>query len=254
VAVSGGPGTSWITAADLAGRHDLTDQTVDSGVLTEAATTASNLLYVLSGRQFPGLCTATIRPTSGGSYGRWPLVRMHAAGIPIDSMMAATNGGVDNAIRLGMYPIRAITQIKIDGVVLSSTKYRVDENRYLVRVDGQPWPAWQRTDLPDTQPGTFSVALTYGADPPSAGVNAAAALGAELAKSKAGLPNRLPVRVQSITRQQVSMAILDPMAFLDKGMTGILEADLFIEAYNPTRQRRRPGVWSPDMQSHRRTG
>lgn len=96
------------------------------------------------------------------------------------------------------------------------------------------------------------MAVSYGADPPPIGFSAASALGAEFAKSRAGLPNRLPVRLQSITRQQVSMTVLDPMAFLDKGLTGVVEADMFISAYNPNRQKRRPQVWSPDMSSARR--
>jgi hypothetical protein len=253
--MAGGPCTPWITGADLAGRPDIADSVRDTGVLTSAATTASGILFVSSGRQWTGLCgPTTVRPISGGQFDAGPS-RLPLSG-PIDSMQAASNsvGLADQGLKIGLYPIRSIVQIKIDGAVLSPTKYRLDEGRYIERRDGNPWPSWQRLDFDDTQVGTFSVTVTHGADPPAAGVDAASALGAELAKSRAGLPNRLPQRLTSLTRQGVTMAVLDPMAFLEKGLTGVYETDLWIQSVNPHKQTRRPAVWSPDTARHRRTG
>jgi hypothetical protein len=252
MAGTGGVCTPWVAAADLAGRPDLSDKHVDAGVITQAALDASNLLYALSGRQYAGTCTAVLRPYSNhaGVRGLTPELADRTA---LDSTTLAFNGGVCWAgIRLGVYPIRSITQIKIDGAVVNPSQYRVDDSRWLVRRSGQPWPVWQQLELDDTQVGTFSVSVSYGADPPPAGFSAASALGAEFAKSRAGLPNRLPVRLQTITRQGVSMTVVDPMSFLKDGFTGILEADLFIRAYNPAKQRRRPTVWSPDLESSHR--
>lgn len=251
---SGGPCTPWVTGADLAARPDVTAATIDSGVLQAAAVAASSIVYVASGRQWTGLCGPTvIRPITGGSGGGPSGLPLSG---PIDSMQAATNsaGPTDQGLRLGLYPVRSIVQVKIDGQVLSPTKYRLDEGRYLERRDGNPWPSWQRLDFDDTQVGTFAITVTHGADPPAAGVDAASALGAELAKSRAGLPNRLPTRLTSLTRQGVTMAVLDPMTFLQKGLTGVYDVDLWIMSVNPQMQTRRPAVFSPDTQKHRRTG
>ncbi len=252
------PCAPWVTAADLAGRPDITDKVVDAGVLPGAAADASNLLYMLSGRQFPGACTATLRPTAAlyGCAGVYPLQAAVAAGMGIDSWMAATNGGscCPAGLRLGLYPIRSVTQVKVNGVVQDPATYRLDDNRWLVRPGLVLWPVYQRLDLPDTAAGTFSVAVTHGQDPPQAAVSAASTLGAELAKARAGLSNRLPQRVLTLTRQGMSMTVLDPQTFIKEGLTGIYEVDLFIRGYNPAKQTRRPTVWSPDMAQHRRTG
>ena len=44
-----------------------------------------------------------------------------------------------------------------------------DLQQYLVRLNGEMWPACQRLDLDDSQPGTWSVEYTYGVDPPPLG-------------------------------------------------------------------------------------
>jgi hypothetical protein len=53
--------------------------------------------------------------------------------------------------------------------------------------------------------------------------------------------------VQSITRQGISMAILDPFDFLDNGRTGVYQFDLWLATVNPTGLPRRSRVFSPDI-------
>ena len=96
----------------------------------------------------------------------------------------------------------------------------------------------------------FSVDFDYGFAPPPAGVRAAADLACQLALScdPATVGEcKLPQRVTSITRQGVSMVVLDPFDFLEEGRTGVYTVDLFLKTYNPTRNRRPPAVWSPDI-------
>ena len=253
-----GPCTPWVTPADLLARPGMFDAIVDTGVLFRAVAFASNLLWMLSGRQYSGVCTATIRPAAAlyGCGGVYPLQAAAARGMTIDSWMAATNGGAccPAGLRIGLYPVRAITQVKIDGVVQNPTGYRLDDNRWLVRIGSAIWPVTQRLELPDTAAGTFSVTLTYGADPPPAGVLAAGVLGAEVAKAESGLTTNLPQRVTRMARQQVTIEALSPQAFLKDGLTGIYLVDAFIVAANPARQTRPATVWSPDVPGHRRTG
>lgn len=254
---TGGVCTPWVDAATVSARPDMTDVTVDSDVLDAACLDASILLYGLSGRQFPGECTATVRP-HGGHYGcRHP---SHlAAWSAVDSITAATNGWGgpcgDGGIDLGLYPVRSVTTVKVNGATLASSAYRVDDQRWLVvRIGLGFWPLDQDLNQPDTAANTFSVALTHGADPPPPGVSAASTLSAELAKARSGLPNNLPRRITNLTRQQVSVTVADPSVYLDKGLTGIYDVDLFLRTYNPHGQRARPLVWSPETQRRRRVG
>ena len=59
---------------------------------------------------------------------------------------------------------------------------------------------------------------------------------------------RLPQRVTSITREGVTLAMLDPFEMLDKGRTGLFEVDLWLEAVNRA-ARMRPGMADPAFPS-----
>ncbi|HEY3630413.1 MAG TPA: hypothetical protein VGL21_05910, partial [Jatrophihabitantaceae bacterium] len=154
----GGVCTPWTDAATVGARHDMADVTVDPAALDAACLDASTLLYGLSGRQFPGACTATVRPV-GYPYGCSHVTALRdglAAGrMTLDSWTAATNGGMcgDAGLDLQLYPVRDVIQVKINGQVVPDTQYRVDGNRWLVRPGVLFWPVNQRLDLPDTADG-----------------------------------------------------------------------------------------------------
>lgn len=57
-------------------------------------------------------------------------------------------------------------------------------------------------------------------------------LALEFWKSGAGRPCSLPERITSVTRQDVTWITLDPLDFLDKGLTGIGSVDQWISAAN----------------------
>jgi hypothetical protein len=64
---------------------------------------------------------------------------------------------------------------------------------------------------------------------------------------------QLPKRVTNVVRQGVSMAmVLDPMAFLDEGKTGIYEVDLFLASEREDRKRG-AAVLTPDISPVRRS-
>lgn len=218
--------TPWVDPTIVAARADMADISIDPAVLAAACLDASGLLYALSGRQYPGICTSTVRPYGGAS-------------------------GFDG-IDLHLYPIHTVIEVKVDGETLTPDTYRVDGRRWLVRTDGQTWPADQWLHLADTEIGTWSATAAHGTEPPPAGVAAASTLAAELAKARSGLPNGLPRRLTSITRQAVSITQVDPMTYLDQGRLGIWDVDLFLRVANPARQRVRPAVFSPDLPRRRR--
>jgi hypothetical protein len=236
--------------------------------LAESISVSSEMLYSLSGRQFPGLVDSIVRPTSRPEqtpdqvYGKWLYTGNYSYGWDAAWLWGACRGcgyrGCCGSymIGLGRSPITDITSVQIDGVELDPSEYRVDDGKWLVRQNCSGWPTCQNLAAPLGEECTFSVSFTWGQDPPLAGQNAATILASEFYKAwTPGMACSLPARVTSITRQGVSFTILDPQTFMDKGLTGNYQIDLFLRAYNPARQIRRPMVWSPDMinQSRRTT-
>lgn len=266
-----GPAVIWCGSANVTAR-DASLAVVPPGLVQTACEQASDLAYALSGRRFPGTTSLTVRPSarpSAMTIRQWSLYLQTLSGVGTSLSWAAGGGWFGsqdilpetNQIDLGAYPVTAIKVVKIDGVVIPEDEYRVDDFRYLVRcrhdAAAQPtqragWPRGQNMALPDTEPGTFSVAFEFGEPPPAGGVTAATTLAVELARMYAGSANRLPARIQSITRQGVSFAMLDPMTFLEDGLTGLYDVDLWIRSVNPGKHKAVPLIWSPDLETRRR--
>lgn len=250
----------WATVADVCSPCD--DYDFDAGLLDDSLQAASDVLFKLTGHRWPGICTTTVRPLRAGfaplydpSYD--DLARRAQRGLAA----ARSSFGIWRPYRraadhvgLGVFPVTAITSVTVDGAVVDPATYRVDDWRWLVRTDGQTWPT-----CPDVveDPDAFSVTVQYGRTPPQLGVMAAAELGCQLAlacQPETVGDCRLPKRVTSITRQGVSMVVLDPFEFLDAGKTGLYTVDLFIRAYNPNGLQRRAAVLTPSSRQRvRRT-
>lgn len=154
----------------------------------------------------------------------------------------------------------SIIQIKVDGEVLDPSLYRIDDWRYLVRLPDPEgvnpgWKCCQSLDLPDTEPDTWSVEYTYGTPPPPAGVAAAKLLACQLALACTGSEDcELPSSITSITRQGVTMLLLNPGEFFG-GRTGLYQVDLFLTTYNPSRGRGPARISTPDIPRYvRRAG
>ncbi len=220
---------------------------------------ASDLLYEMSGHQFPGICEVTLRPCAAprraaqrdrsydppGWIGSWGYCGCG------DTCGCAPWYGIE----LGPYPITGVSEVKVDGVVLDPSRYRVDDWRTLRRLadaDGSNpgWPSTQHLDLADTEEGTWSVTFEWGREPPASGVRASAVLACELALScdpENADQCRLPKRATSVTREGVTV-VLSPSDFLDdRGHTGLFEVDIFLRAVNPERIRRGASVWHVGM-------
>lgn len=143
-------------------------------------------------------------------------------------------------------PIASVTEVKIDGVVLSPSAYRVDNHHLLVRLDGLPWPKCQDMSLPTTAPGTFEITYERGREVPVGGQTAAGLLACEMAKALCKDSTcALPARLQSITRQGVTMAVLDDFKDLDEGRTGIWLVDSWVASI--MRPALASQVYSPDV-------
>lgn len=151
-------------------------------------------------------------------------------------------------------PVESIDAIWIGGELLPETAYRLADG-ILYRVDGEAWPACNTQTEDPREPGSAAWEITYqkGYPVPAGGSLAAYRLVCELAKSICGDNDcALPSRVTSVTRQGVSVAILDGFEGLDEGKTGIWEIDAWIAsvAYKVTSP---PRVYSPDLPAERGT-
>lgn len=249
-----GPCSDWTTVDDVrANCARCSDDTVvsDAAVLV-GIEVASEVLFHLSGRQYAGTCEATVRPCLRASWTpRWWVVEYGSApwgvcGCGSDGPSACSCAG-GSSILLGASPVVSIDEVKVDGVVLDPSTYRIDGYRWLTRVDGEAWPACQRIDLDDTEAGTFSVAYTYGSPPGPAGEHAARELACEVARACSDVDCALPERVTQVTAQGVTMVALDPFDFLEKGKVGVFAVDLFLAAVNPKGRRRPAVIVSPDV-------
>jgi hypothetical protein len=152
-------------------------------------------------------------------------------------------------LNLGRSDIQSVAEVLIDDVVLDPAAYRLDENRYLVRVDGAGWPCCQDLSL-NSGEGTWSVELVYGWPVPESLKRAAGVLATEFVKACTNDSTcRLPARTQSVAKQGVTIEMQDPQIFLDSGRTGIYEVDLAVKAFNPNGLNREAVVRSPEVRS-----
>jgi hypothetical protein len=240
-----GPCAVWTNVEAVIGCKPCAGVDLDADDVAEAIEVASELLYVWSGRQFPGECTSTVeacvyRPDLYPPGNQSVDHASHRWGACVcgNSVVCKCLGG--SRLDLGVYPVTDIISVLIDSAVLPTTDYDVVMWRTLVRLDGEVWPTDQ----------DIEVNFRHGLAPPKSGVRAAKTLACELVLSCA--PDgegacRLPKRVQSVTRQGMSMVLLDPFEFLDKGRTGVPEIDYFIQAYNPNGLSESAVVASPDV-------
>jgi len=273
--VSGaGPCSNWIEGADIAeccGNVVYDSDTAED--LESAAEQASQLLFELSGRRYAGLCgPQTVRPCRD-NCSCWPGVqwldyasggsRLLWTGTTWNFNDSECGCGCLSRVKLSGYPVQAIAQVKIDGAVVAPSSYRLDEHRYLTRVDGAFWPACSNLAAADDQPGTFSVSYYFGDSPPAAGVRAAEQLGCEIYKACVGQECALPVGVSRYTRQGITV---EKMAFtawayqrparglLSGWRTGMALVDAFLAGYNPDGLKRRPVFWAPGRRYARPVG
>lgn len=264
----------WATLDDVCCAIAPAEGGFDPYVMQDMLAFASWDLYQLTGSQWPGECTDTVRPCAkavatsnspvwhgaplssawGGGWGWWQwFASWGVCGCP----------GLDGCgchgprrIQLGGYPITGITEVKVDGVVLDPAEYQIVDLEWLERCPNvgettpRHWPCCQRIDLPDTEDHTFSVTFTFGEPPPRAGVLAAASLACDLAAAcdpngSCAVPERVARRLYE--NSEYEFRTVDDRETNDDGFTGNRLADLFIAAANPGKIRSPATVWSPDF-------
>jgi hypothetical protein len=127
-------------------------------------------------------------------------------------------------------PIQSVSEVRIDGVILPASAYRVDHKSLLVRTDGGTWPACQNLLAEPTEENTFEVTYQRGLPAPLGGQVAAGRLACEMAMAACDDDEcALPERIQTITRQGLTVAVqLDGEDF--GTTTGIWSIDSWVDS------------------------
>jgi hypothetical protein len=205
---------NWVADTDLCCAGALTDDDC-AGVpqpLTfqwtdaELIEAASNLLYARTCFRYPGLC---------GPLDVWP------CHYPCRCRNWCQCGPRRIVELPSDYPIDSIVQVEIDGVVMPPADYRLDKDRWLVRLDGEPWPYLNNFGDPFSGEREFRVQYITGRVPPIELRMAAAELACELKRACEGGGNcSLPAHATSVARRGVAFELQDITELLKGGLTG----------------------------------
>lgn len=139
--------------------------------------------------------------------------------------------------------VARVESVRIDGVEVPSSAYRVDDGNLLVRQDGEHWPINQDMSAPIDAEGTFVVSYWLGLAPDELTSIAAGLLAVEFYLACKGEKCKLPDGVRTVTRQGVTMEIRTDM--FENGLTGIKGVDSVIRAYNPHALKQEASVMIP---------
>lgn len=231
-----------------------------STIQNRAKALAGQTLRMLTGFRVGG-CAITVRPckvscvaNSNWYYGEGtfhPYINTYGSWVNACGCQTSCSHTVVEQIELPM-PVGRVDQVKVDGLILDPTDYRVDDGRWLVRTDGGVWPTTQNMALLDTAPDTFSVTYLNAYPVDGLGAYAAGLLACEFAKACSGVKCSLPNGVTEIVRAGIAMTI-QRGAFPD-GFTGIREVDAYVRSWNPGHLTSPPRVWTPDRVQPRVTG
>jgi hypothetical protein len=232
----------WITIEDLTD-EDYQDvlcplpEAVNDVAAQAGIDIATAVLYEMTGRRWSGSQTSSVRPCAEDTSTPFKVPGWVPSWGEFDSATGVCTP--TNKIELGFFPVQSVLHVKIDGVTLSPSAYQLQDERYLVRVDGNDWPCDQNLSLPVTVADTFEVRIVHGIEPPEAGKLSCALYAAELAKSFCNLDCALPMRTQYMTRQGISTIMVDPLNVIFRGMVGLPPVDAWIRAVNPKGRRKR---------------
>lgn len=244
-----GPCQNWPPICDDFPEDPTPEQQI---LIDQSVQIATEVLWNRTKRRF-GLCSVTIRPCKRDCWPAWPWIPAGFTDITgwgwpfpalVDGAWINIGCGVCgddcsctsiSSVRLP-YPVACVTEVKVDGEILDSSAYRVDNRRFLVRLDGLDWPRCNDLNLDDGQVGTWSVTAEYGEMVPTLGQLAVGELAGQIYKRCAGGDGCLlpTTTVRQITRQGVTKVFFDANTAFASGKVGLYYSDLFIATYNPS--------------------
>lgn len=269
------PCQNWCDVQDVAERCSGSSAGSDWTKYEAAVQAASQILFRLSGGQYTGICRQTVRPFNDGC-GCWSWITSPASpGVPqwpVGFGFGAWGGlgwgwgyggcnsvlgcGPVSRVLLPGYPVTSVVSVNVAGTVLGASEYRLDGWRWLTRMDdsdGNPqfWPGCQDLSREIGEPGTWAVSVTSGQAPPVAGQLAATELACEIFRAMEGGECKLPQGATQAIRQGITIQMAPFRAWGQingQWATGLYMVDAFLSSFNPAALKRRPSVWSPDIE------
>lgn len=260
--------TDSITQCSLDVDHDSTVEPEDLNKADLAVLVACQLLYAATAKQYPGICIDHIRPCSATGPGLqaldYPpnvggarvLADVRLGGCTGCLTVVECDGMVWPAVELPHGPVVDVLEVTIDGDPF--VDFRIVDDRYLIRDDAGNWPATNNLGADASEPGTWDIEYRYGSAPPADLLLAAEILACEFIAAwcmGGDCPEcHLPSRLQTLTYEGATAAVLDPFDFMDSGGFGIPTIDYAVRAHNPNHLERNGRVVVPrDVErGHRR--
>lgn len=216
---------------------------LDSDLVEMAKAWATNFLFIATGRRF-GACPRVYRPCRKkcppamnccGGYAGTSMVRPYKLPWAHDwvniSCGVCRKGCECSEVSEVLLPnVAEVLNVRIDGVDYDPCgMVAVYDKTRVVRVDGGQWPMCQELGRTDG-PGTWSITITQGTCVPAGAAWMAGTLMCEFLKACLKRDDcALPRRLQTITRQGVTMGFADQFENLGVLRTGIWEIDAWIE-------------------------
>lgn len=232
----------WVTENELG-------EGANSPYALEACQTSSYILWALSGRKYDGYKTVTetyecpcrtIRPRDlwpASTFAYPALARGIITNVVSETLECGCPTSAHRRLRLRGRPVRSVLRVVSGGETVDPANYLLVNHSVLQAAPGG-----------SLDPCGLEVTYTYGARPPVAGRRAARYLAEQFVKGWAGDDEcELPDRVTSVSRQGVSITLLDNQDFLQDMRTGIYAVDIFLKAANPDHARKPARVYSPDL-------
>lgn len=225
-----GPCAQWVSRAELQSHcPDCVGTTVDELATAQACIDeASEQLYILTGRQFPGTCERTVSWCNPSSCG---------------VTCCSTCNTVPRIPLTG--PNIEITTVTYDGVLIPGTDYLVMDDAWLIPANGALWPS-SHTNLDSTVSigDQFEIVYSFGAPPPLAAKRACKDLACQMIMA---LRQDAACRLSNgaVTASALGSTVtIDPEKILAAGI-GSVRA--LMELVNPLNQRLPSVTWSPDL-------
>lgn len=240
--------------------------TYSADLQSQAIEFATYIIWAATGRQY-GLCEMTVRPCgrqcegcSAGwfwdGFGTWtPYIwngQWHNCWCGSSGPGGCCTCDPDCQVYLPG-PVYSVTGVRVNGESLPVSgdggfNYFVLDKQWLIRVDTEEcWPDCSDQNLAPGDPNAFEVTYLRGLPVPNVLVRAVGMYACEYAKACLGQPCQLPSRATNISRQGVSISMVDINDVLERGLTGVWQVDQLIMMINPHGIKGRPRFYSPDL-------
>lgn len=215
--------SNWTSTEDLAG---LCATELDAEIVQQMLDTAVEWLNDLTCNQYGGSCLYDLRVSNhchhggghcGSNYCDWDRIDL---------------------TRYLPSPVTTIAEVQVNGEVVPSTDYRLDDRRWFVPIREGALIPWPTQDMQQTigETGTWKITAYAGQEPPRPLVLAAQELACQLIRKWETGDCDLPDNTTSVTRDGVTISL----QARQEGRIGLPTVDAVLDTYPCRKKRRMP--------------